>query len=68
MDFCDDCDNMLYIQKNGNKLNLVCKICGFKKLYDKKDTCIYAKNYQSDYLSFKTVNNRFVRQDKLYQE
>ena len=56
MDFCDDCDNMLYIQKNGNKLNLVCKICGFQKQYDKQDTCIYAKNYKSDYLSFKSLS------------
>ena len=63
MDFCDDCDNMLYIQKNGNKLNLVCKICGFQKLYDKQDKCIYAKNYKSDHLSFKTVSNRFVHLD-----
>ena len=63
MDFCDDCDNMLYIQKNGNKLNLVCKICGFQKLYDKEDKCIYAKNYKSDHLSFKTVSNRFVHLD-----
>ena len=54
---------MLSIQKNGNKLNLVCKICGFQKLYDKQDKCIYAKNYQSDYLSFKTVSNRFVHLD-----
>ena len=57
MDFCDDCDNMLYIQKNGNKLNLVCKICGFKKLYDKKDTCIYAKNYQACPLSTRNCLN-----------
>ena len=63
MDFCDDCDNMLYIQKNGNKLNLVCKICGFQKLYDKQDKCIYVKNYKSDHLSFKTVSNRFVHLD-----
>ena len=63
MDFCDDCDNMLYIQKNGNKLNLVCKICGFQKLYNKQDNCIYVKNYKSDHLSFKTISNRFVHLD-----
>ena len=63
MEFCDDCHNMLYIQKSGHKLNMVCKICGFKKQYNQKDNCIYTKNYQSDHLSFKTVSNRFVHLD-----
>jgi len=55
VNFCDNCDNLLYIysDEENKSLYLGCKVCGNKKDYS-KSKCIY--NNQSDIDLSETIN------------
>lgn len=44
MEFCDVCDNMLYIKNNGAKITHKCNCCGKEfDIFQSKTTCISKK-------------------------
>ena len=49
VNFCDYCDNLLYIYSNeeNNSLYLGCKVCGNKKDYS-ESKCIYSNDFKID--------------------
>ena len=62
LNFCNVCENMLYLNIKDDNLILVCKDCGFKKDFDKNDNCIYNNNFNID-LSESINNNKFLSLD-----
>ena len=76
VNFCENCDNLLYIYSNeeNNTLYLGCKVCGNKKDYS-ECKCIYSNEFNIDLseyepgsitvenqeLSYKSFNEFFIR-------
>ena len=66
MNFCDTCDNMLYVEVNteDNVLNYNCKTCG--KKYNasiNKSNCVYEENYNIDEIRKETLLNEYTFND-----
>ena len=68
MDFCDNCDNMLYynIKDEGeNRLEYRCMNCNFTKNYDSsKGGCIMKINYNMDDIKKSSILNPHIYEDK----
>lgn len=69
MEFCDDCDSILYLKSNvddealTSKLIYECKLCGFVKDTKPEDTCIYTRDHSGEYLSYKILTNPYICED-----
>lgn len=69
MDFCDNCENMLYydIKESGeseNKLEYKCMNCNFTKKYDSnKGGCILKINYNMDDIKKSSILNPYIYDD-----
>ena len=61
MDFCEICDNKLYILDEDNELHLICYKCGHKKKNKKR--VIFRKVYKSNTINIKSSNNNFLAND-----
>jgi DNA-directed RNA polymerase subunit M/transcription elongation factor TFIIS len=66
MNFCDTCDNMLYVHVNtdDNELTYNCKTCG--KEYNasiNKTNCVYEENYNIDVIRKETLLNEYTFND-----
>lgn len=66
MNFCDDCDDMLYIKIDfeTNELNYTCKTCG--KLYDakiNKTNCVHEETYDIDTIKKESFLNKYTFDD-----
>ncbi len=59
MDFCQKCSSVMIPQKKGNKVILVCKVCGAKKPYAKKSFKI-AEHIPKEGLSVTVVEKEFL--------
>lgn len=69
MEFCDDCDSILFLKsipgEEGEKSKLVynCKLCSFTKDTSPEDTCIYTRDHSGEYLSYKVLTNPYICED-----
>lgn len=66
MNFCDDCDNMLYISvDNENKLIYYCKNCSFIKYGDLSNgsICVIEDNRVSDDIKYIQFLNKYIKHD-----
>ena len=65
MEFCELCDNMLYVKKNDeNKLVKYCKHCEFEKIEDTdKAIKISETMYTEDDLLYNQHINKYLRYD-----
>lgn len=69
MEFCDICNNMLYVKTNESK-NLVkfCKHCDFAKIDEStKSVKIYETSYTEDDLLYNQNINKYLRYDNTYR-
>ena len=59
MKFCENCDFMLYIKLEDDKLTYECKNCGNKIDHKKNDidNCIYSKDYKINEISYSWMVN-----------
>ena len=58
MEFCNDCDNKLYLHEEENSLYLVCRRCGFKK--KNTNTVIFTKNYKKISKINDNIKNNYI--------
>ncbi len=79
MNFCKDCNNMLYLNINKNadsegsssgsdsktgELQLICKNCNYQKEYDKNDnSCLFSIDYNLDNIKKESFINPFIYDD-----
>jgi DNA-directed RNA polymerase subunit M/transcription elongation factor TFIIS len=65
MEFCDVCDNMLYIKDENRKLVKYCKHCSFSKTLDVQQGAIKISEtmYSEDDLLFMQYQNKYLRHD-----
>lgn len=69
MNFCENCNFMLYtkLEKNGYNLTNYCKNCGLEVNHSKDNTsinkCVYKKSYSNDYLANNAFVNKYTRHD-----
>ena len=70
MNFCTQCNFMLYTKVNPyntNKLLNYCRNCGWEGDYQKESEdesiCVYKKQYSNEFLAQKKVTNKFTRLD-----
>lgn len=68
MEFCDDCDSILFLKSNvddssKSKLMYECKLCGFNKNTKPSEKCIYTRDYSGEYLSYKILTNPYICED-----
>tara|TARA_E500000178_G_scaffold351783_1_gene413684 strand:+ start:2903 stop:3256 length:354 start_codon:yes stop_codon:yes gene_type:complete len=65
MNFCEDCDNMLYVNIDENDvLTYKCKTC--QKVYDhniNKSNCVYEETYNIDDIKKETILNKYTFDD-----
>ena len=61
MDFCEICDNKLYIIEEEGNIYLICYKCGKKKKNTKR--VLFRKTYKTNTINMKTVNNNFFGKD-----
>ena len=74
MEFCDDCDSILFLKSSvsddddvSSKLIYECKLCSFTKDTKPEDTCIYTRDHSGEYLSYKILTNPYICEDQHYQ-
>ena len=53
MEFCEDCNNMLYLkiiktEDSESKLEYNCKNCNYSCDNSNKDSCVFSTNYNMD--------------------
>jgi DNA-directed RNA polymerase subunit M/transcription elongation factor TFIIS len=62
--FCDNCQNLLYIDKKKNN-NLVykCKNCDFKLEEKNPFGCIYSNTNNTSFLTHTSINNSYLKYD-----
>jgi DNA-directed RNA polymerase subunit M/transcription elongation factor TFIIS len=66
MEFCDDCDNLLYMKDNEGKLVKYCKHCSFSKELDPRTAGAFKVTqtmYSEDDLLYKQHQNKYLRFD-----
>lgn len=65
MKFCDQCQNMLYVDINPEKkLRFYCKSCGFESIdTSNKSVCIVDDNKISDYTRYSQYINKYLKYD-----
>ena len=69
MEFCDDCDSILFLKSSVTednpdaKLIYECKLCGFMKDTKEGDKCIYTRDHSGEYLSYKILTNPYICED-----
>ena len=69
MEFCDDCDSLLFLKSNVSEDNLEgkliyeCKMCGFIKDTKESDKCIYTRDHSGEYLSYNILTNPYICED-----
>ena len=76
MEFCQQCDNMLYLRTNleadgqsegggrGGVLQFYCKHCGFERLKTSSDdSCIYEMDYRKSNYAIHSVLNEYTYAD-----
>ncbi len=68
MNFCKNCNFMLYtkLEKNGYNLTNYCKNCGLEVNHSKDTSvnkCVYKKNYSNDYLAENAFANKYTKYD-----
>lgn len=66
MDFCDLCDNMLYlkVKQDDNQLLNHCKNCNFQKeLPNNKTIKILEKNYEKEEINYDLFINPYIKYD-----
>jgi DNA-directed RNA polymerase subunit M/transcription elongation factor TFIIS len=75
MNFCDDCDDMLYIKIKSNKnkkaddndedkLIYLCRTCNREYIQDEKTTnCVYHVNYNHDNIKKESLLNEYTFYD-----
>lgn len=65
MEFCDICDNMLYIKDDNNNLMKYCKHCNFSKTVDARHGALKISEtvYSEDDLLFMQYQNKYLRHD-----
>lgn len=66
MNFCDYCNNMLYVDSDENKhLIHYCKTCGFKKSQGAgtKSVCITEDNKINDFTKYSQYINPYLKYD-----
>lgn len=65
MQFCDKCDNMLYIHSipESQGLTYCCKNCDFKKTDDNPKRCIYENVYSQSNSVYDITHNKYTRYD-----
>ena len=68
MNFCENCDFMLYTRLDQEKTGLInyCKNCGNENTYSHDSDgriCVYKKNYSNDYLAKKAFANKYTKYD-----
>jgi DNA-directed RNA polymerase subunit M/transcription elongation factor TFIIS len=66
MDFCDLCDNMLYLKMkiDENKLFNHCKNCNFEKeLPNNKSFKVLEKNYEKEEINYDLFINPYIKYD-----
>jgi DNA-directed RNA polymerase subunit M/transcription elongation factor TFIIS len=65
MNFCDDCDNMLYERINDDhNLEYICKTCG--RVYEgnlNENQCVYEENYEMDTIKKESFLNKYTFDD-----
>jgi len=61
MEFCNICNNKLYLNEDNNKLYLICRKCGFKK--KNKKNVIITKTYDMNEIKINTINNKYIIYD-----
>lgn len=66
MEFCDDCDNLLYMKDSQGKLVKYCKFCNFSKELDPRTAGAFKVTqtmYSEDDLLYKQHQNKYLRFD-----
>ena len=63
MEFCSECNNMLYISRRDKDLFNYCKLCGNEQPYDRTDNCVFSNDYKNSFLSFKAITNKYIKYD-----
>jgi DNA-directed RNA polymerase subunit M/transcription elongation factor TFIIS len=66
MEFCDICDNMLYIKDHeGTGLMKYCKHCGFEKIIGQSGSALKISEtiYSEDDLLYMQYQNKYLRHD-----
>lgn len=65
MEFCEVCDNMLYIKDNEGSLMKYCKHCGFTKTLDAAAGALKISEtvYSEDDLLYMQYQNKYLRFD-----
>lgn len=65
MNFCEDCDNMLYVDIDENDiLTYKCKTC--ERKYDSsinKNNCVYEESFDNDSIKKETLINNYTFDD-----
>lgn len=67
MFFCENDDNMLYMEISDNELIYKCKLCESKYKLDElkgSSKCVYKQNYNINKYSYKTYLNENVFEDQ----
>lgn len=70
MEFCDVCDNMLYMKSDNNLLVKFCKHCNFQKEVNAQNNGpikISQTLYSEDDLLYMQYQNKYLRYDPTYQ-
>ena len=68
MEFCSQCDNMLYLRTNEDEkktLTYFCKHCGFEetKATNSNNSCVYEIDYQTSNYAIHTILNEYTHAD-----
>lgn len=65
MEFCDVCDNMLYLSKGDHELDLVhaCKKCGFKRNVSGEESIIVSSLSLAKQSQYTSVINQYTKLD-----
>ncbi len=68
MEFCQDCNNMLYLnilkeEGSESKLEYYCKNCNYKCDNTNKDSCVYNINYNMDNIKKHSFINKYIYDD-----
>ena len=63
MEFCEVCDNLLFLQRIDRKLRQHCKVCDITVPFTRKENCIYETDHTDNYLSYKNLHNPYLYLD-----
>lgn len=65
MKFCDNCQNMLYLSVNGDKLVSKCKNCNFSidNDFTSSAECILTNSVETDNNNYKKYMSKFIKFD-----